>query len=57
LALREPVVAFAQVLQEHPTLNGNGNGNGNGFGFDYGLSRDERRQRIERRRQNLISCS
>jgi hypothetical protein len=50
LPLREPAVTFAQVLEEHPTLNGNG------FGYDYGRpSRDERRQQIERHRQNLIS--
>lgn len=49
MPLRAPAVAFAEVLEQHPTLNGNG------FGFDYGLSPDQRRREVERHRQDLIS--
>jgi hypothetical protein len=49
LPLRAPTVTFAEVLEQHPTLNCDG------FGFGYGLSRHEQRQQIERHRQDLIS--
>jgi hypothetical protein len=49
LPFREPVVAFAGVLEQHPTLNRHG------FGFDQGRSPDERRREIERHRQDLIA--
>lgn len=49
LPLRAPVLGFAEVIDQYPTLNGNG------FGYGYRLHHDERRRRLEEHRQHLIS--